>query len=140
MVCPIMRKHAMAEAWASQWKPWSWRYLKKVVGEKSRFYSLIPLHGVLSAKTNLVATELSTSIDWPETGFREMSVSGVGTIEADLLEADFWPAVRLVSVHNFRVARDPGAIPGKQLDPLQRGHYVWPFYRAKWIAKVRFEV
>jgi hypothetical protein len=26
-----------------------------------------------------------------ETGFREMSVSGVGTIEAHLLEADFWP-------------------------------------------------
>ena len=28
--------------------------------------------------------------NYPETGFREMSVSGVGTIEAHLLEADFW--------------------------------------------------
>jgi hypothetical protein len=30
----------------------------------------------------LVATELSTSIDWPETGLEE--------INSDVLEADFW--------------------------------------------------
>ncbi len=26
------------------------------------------------------------------------------------LKHDFWPAVRLVSMHNFRFARDPGTI------------------------------
>ena len=29
MVWPIMRKNAMAEAWASQRKPWTWRNLEK---------------------------------------------------------------------------------------------------------------
>jgi len=34
----------------------------------------------------------------------------LGEINGHLLEADFWPAVRLVSMHNFRFARDSGVM------------------------------
>jgi hypothetical protein len=42
----------------------------------------------LVLRNAFVATELSTSIDWPETGFEE-----IGVTESLFLEADFGPGI-----------------------------------------------